>query len=179
MTKSIFFYFNFFIFFMISILLIFNLFMKVDTLKLIISLIFYSIFISLSLTKIYKSSILSYMTFFMMTSGLLVILTFFLNLTMSDQTNKLKLSFFFLFFIFLTSLYFFMMQSNFPFNFFKINELENLDLPNKLLSNPYNFTLPPKFSYILVFLALLILFKLSLLMNLILVTKKPLRKKNY
>nr|YP_009859736.1 NADH dehydrogenase subunit 6 [Allorhynchium sp. YN]QKK69217.1 NADH dehydrogenase subunit 6 [Allorhynchium sp. YN] len=179
MNKSIIFmFYSIFSSLMLSILIFLILMKKLTAMELFTWLILYSIISALNTTKIFNSTFFSYLTFFMMTGGLLVLFSLILTF-MAEETKISKKNLFlkFLIIMLMTSFIFytftnkeFLMNLNYLFN--KNNLIQqdiNLFMPNFNIVNYKNI----KFN---IFLILLVLLLMIFVTKIIFKIKKPMKK---
>nr|QNV11856.1 NADH dehydrogenase subunit 6 [Ancistrocerus parietum] len=155
---------------MINILLSLVIYPNLSILNFLICLIFFSLMISLNLTKFSKMTLMSYLTFLMMTGGVMILFTFFISLISNDSSFK-NLFFsifsmiFFILFLFLTKFY---TLNSLKFTFImNLNEEYLTYLKQFTLNNFFNLNY--LYNYPKNFMILMLIF--FLLFSLIFITK--------
>nr|WKK30246.1 NADH dehydrogenase subunit 6 [Ancistrocerus dusmetiolus] len=164
------------IFFMLTWMLMFNtmlslvIYPNLSILNFLICLIFFSLLISLNLTKFSMMTLMSYLTFLMMTGGVMILFTFFISLISNNLSFKKSffLMFSMIFFILLFLLIKFYLLNSLKFNFFMNLNEEYLNYFKQFTLNNF-FNLNYLYNYPKNFMILMLIF--FLLFSLILITK--------
>nr|WKK30259.1 NADH dehydrogenase subunit 6 [Ancistrocerus scoticus] len=164
------------IFFLLTWMLMFNtllslvIYPNLSILNFLICLIFFSLLISLNLTKFSMMTLMSYLTFLMMTGGVMILFTFFISLISNNLS--LKKSFFLIFsmifFILLFLLVKFYSLNPLKFTFFMNSNGEYLTYLKQFTLNNF-FNLNYLYNYPKNFMILMLIF--FLLFSLIFITK--------
>nr|WKK30248.1 NADH dehydrogenase subunit 6 [Ancistrocerus gazella] len=178
------------IFFLLSWMLMFNtllslvIYPNLSILNFLICLIFFSLLVTINLTKFSMMTLMSYLTFLMMTGGIMILFTFFISLISNNLTLKksffliFKL-FFFILMIFLIKFYnlnslkfiFFMNMNEEYLTYMKQFTLNNFFNLNHLYNYPKNFMILMLISFLL--------FSLIFITKIALNNFKALRKTNF
>nr|WKK30238.1 NADH dehydrogenase subunit 6 [Ancistrocerus parietinus]WKK30241.1 NADH dehydrogenase subunit 6 [Ancistrocerus parietinus] len=169
-----------FLFFFISWILMFStlltlvIYPNLSILNFLICLIFFSLLISLNLTKFSKLSLFSYLTFLMMTGGIMILFTFFISLISNNLV--FKKSFFIIFNLIFIILMIFLMKFNYWNSiklifYMNINEeylnfLKQFTLNNFFnINNFYNYPKNLMIMMLIIFLLLSLIFITKISLN--------------
>nr|WKK30261.1 NADH dehydrogenase subunit 6 [Ancistrocerus trifasciatus]WKK30264.1 NADH dehydrogenase subunit 6 [Ancistrocerus trifasciatus] len=146
------------IFFLLTWMLMFNtllslvIYPNLSILNFLICLIFFSLLITLNLTKFSMMTLMSYLTFLMMTGGIMILFTFFISLISNNLTFKKSFFLIFSMIFFILTIFsikfyhlnslkfiFFMNLNEEYLNFMKQFNLNNFFNMNHLYNYPKNF----------------------------------------